>query len=120
MINEEEFERRVAYWIGLVIRALEDNIGCAIMMDSNDEQHLQRDHPDLLISMEEADVYRLMYLPEAVLAHYLDPVVPEGYFKTVARADFLLRHGLAQRNARNIALDAIARAMTGTSFYRQR
>lgn len=109
MIDEEEFERRVEHWFGLVIKALETNIDRAINK-ADEMSQMERDDPKLLASMEEADIYRLMYLPEDILAHYLDPLMPPGYFETVERADFLLQQGMAQRLSQQLATHAIAKA----------
>lgn len=51
-----------------------------------------------------------MYLPEIVVAHFLDPIMPAGYFDKVERADFLLQQGMAQRLSHQIASQTIAKA----------
>jgi hypothetical protein len=106
MIDEVEFERRVDHWFELVMKALEDNIGRAID-GSFEMREADTNCPDFLIAMEEADLYRNMYLPEEILAHYLDPLMPPGFFEKVSRADFLLQRGLAQHHAQRIAAHAI-------------
>lgn len=119
MIDEEEFERRAAHWIGLVLKALEENIRRAIN-NSCEWKDIDRHNPQVLTSMEEADVYRLMYLPEEVLAHFLDPKVPAGYFDTQARADFLLQQGIAQRHACQMARQVIAQAKVESAAHKYR
>jgi hypothetical protein len=109
MIDEEEYERRVAHWFGLVMRALEENIDRAVN-ESIELHQITRNDPNLLALMEEADMYRLMYLPGEILAHYLDPLMPPGYFDTGDRTDFLLQQGMAQRMSHQIATHAIAKA----------
>jgi hypothetical protein len=106
MIDEVEFERRVDYWFQLVMKALEENIGRAID-GSFEMREADMNNPDFLIAMEEADLYRNMYLSEEILAHYLDPLMPPGFFAKVSRADFLLQRGLAQHHAQRIAAHTI-------------
>lgn len=109
MIDEDEYERRVAHWFGLVMKALEENIDRAFN-ESIELHQITRNDPKLLASMEEADLYRLMYLPDEILEHYLAPHMPSGYFDTVDRTDFLLQQGMAQRLSHQIAKNAIAKA----------
>lgn len=106
MIDEVEFERRVDRWFELVMKALEDNIGKAID-GSFEMREADMNSPEFLVAMEEADLYRNMYLPEEILAHYLDPLMPPGFFLKVSRADFLLQRGLAQHHAQKIAAHTI-------------
>ena len=106
MIDEQEFERRVDHWFGLVMKALEDNIGKAIN-ESFEIHAADMNNPHCLVAMEEADLYRNLYLPEEILAHYLDPLMPPGFFKKVSRADFLLQRGIAQQHAQRIAAHTI-------------
>lgn len=102
MIDEVEFERRVDHWFGMVMKALEENIDKAI--NGSFEMHeADMNNPDFLVAMEEADVYRNMYLPEEILAQHLDHLMPPGFFDTVSRPDFLLQRGLAQHHAKRIA-----------------
>ena len=112
MIEEAEFERRVEHWFGLVMKGLETSIA-RVLKESKKLHEIRRDDPNLCASMEEADVYRLLYLPEEVLAHYLDPLMPPGYFDTVERADYLLHMGMAQRQSQCIALHTLAKARVG-------
>jgi hypothetical protein len=109
MIDEQEFERRVDHWFGLVMTALEKNIGRAIN-ESLEIRDANRDNPDFLVTMEEADLYRNRYLPKEILAHFLDPLVPPGFFERESRTDFLLQRGMAQLHARRIATHVLEMA----------
>ena len=101
MIDEVEFERRVDHWFGLVLKALEGNVGRVIKEPFKLPQS-DLDDPNFPVDTEEVDLYQRLYLPEDVLAFHLDPVMPAGFFDKVSRFDFLLQRGMAQHHAKRI------------------
>lgn len=109
MIDEAEFERRVDQWFGLVLKAMETNIG-RVVGKALEIPETDMNNPAFLLTMEEADIYRNLYLTEEILVHFLDPLMPPGYFKRVDRVDFLLQRGMAQHHAQRIAQHIIAEA----------
>ena len=109
MIAEDEYERRVSHWFDLVMHALEANIR-RVLETGRDFAPGDMDNAEFALAMKLADQYQRQFLPEEVLAYYLDPTMPEGYFDEVSRADFLLHQGLLQRNAERLASLAIAKA----------
>jgi hypothetical protein len=117
MIDENEFEKRVEQWYGMVIKALQDNLQRAID-ESWQLEEADINNPEFLVAMEDADIYRMLYLPEKVLAHFLDPKLPSGFFDTVSRSDFLLQEGMTLCQAKLIASHIIAVAKQGPSGQR--
>lgn len=114
MIDENEFNRRVEQWYGMVMKALQENLQRAID-DPPQLDAAKMNSPKFLIAMEEADIYRRLFLPESLLARFLDPKMPPGFFGTVSRSDFLLQEGMTLRQSKMMAKHIIARAKQGAS-----
>jgi hypothetical protein len=106
MIDEVEFERRVDHWFGLVLKALESNIG-RVIQEPFELPQSDLDDPNFPVDTEIADLYQRLYLPEDVLAFHLDPLMPAGFFDKVNRFDFLLERGMAQHQAKRIGAQII-------------
>lgn len=96
MISQAEFERRVSEWWELVFSA--QDAYAQRMHDAG--MPVERDgDAQLTADMAIADAYEAEYLPEDLLAHFLDPISPPGTYDNESRADVLLRMGAAQRMA---------------------
>jgi hypothetical protein len=109
MIDQDEFERRVGYWFGLIMSALDENVH-RLLSEGRAFTPDDLDNPSFSCAMRRATDYQAKYLPDEVLKYFLDPVLPNGYFKDRSRLEFLLQQALIQKAAQIQAEQCIERA----------
>lgn len=108
MIDEDEFERRINYWFSLIMDAVSGNIR-ALLSQGKPFTAEDLDTPEFVQAMRKIAQYQAIYLPDALLAHFLDPILPKNYPQQASRLEFLLQHALLQRTAQMKASQVIER-----------
>lgn len=96
MITQAEFESRVSHWWDLVFGAQD---AYAERMYLAGQEVTRAGDAQLAADMAKADAYEKEFLPEELLAQFLDPISPPGTYENASRADVLLQMGAAQRQA---------------------
>lgn len=108
MIDQDEFERRVSCWFGLIMDALDENVH-RLLSEGKAFTPDDLDNPSFASAMRRATDYQAKYLPDEVLECFLDPALPNGYFKDRSRIEFLLQQALIQKSAQIQAEQCIER-----------
>ena len=109
MIDKEEFDERVSHWFKLIMTALEENVH-RLVSEGRSFTPNDLNNPRFAAAMREAVSYQAKYLPDEVLEHFLDPLLPKGYFQNTSRLEFLLQQGLMLKTAQIQAEHCIGRA----------
>jgi hypothetical protein len=108
MIDEEEFERRINHWFSLIMDAVHGNVR-ATLCQGKPFTPEDLDTPEFAQAMRQVAQYQATYLPDAVLAHFLDPILPKNHPQQASRLEFLLQQALLQRTAQTKASQVIER-----------
>lgn len=109
MIDQQEFERRVNIWFALIMNALGDNVR-RLLNEGKPFTPDDLDDPTFTLAMLKAAAFQANYLPDEVLAQFLDPALLTWHFQNTSRLESLLQQGLMQKAAGLQAIQCIERA----------